>query len=133
MTDLQAYWSNHHPGPLPEGMTTRWQIYQLEVAETGNAGIWNTDAAEPHGPVCAPASTEVAPEFVADRRLIKVAVVDCLYWGVHGNAVNNIPLTTYADFFLIRPSDGNIYTEYVGKNQINGANSLLRLIVQLVR
>ena len=47
--------------------------------------------------------------------------------------MNNIPLTTYADFFLIRPSDGNIYTEYVGKNQINGANSLLRLIVQLVR
>jgi Flp pilus assembly protein TadG len=133
LTDLQTYWSNHHPGPLPEGITTRWQIYQLEVAETEDAGIWNTDAAEPHGPVCAPASTEAAPEFVADRRLLKVAVVDCRYWGVHGNAVNNIPLTTYADFFLIRPSDGNIYTEYVGKNQINGANSLLRLIVQLVR
>jgi hypothetical protein len=133
LTDLQTYWSNHHPGPLPEGITTRWQIYQLEVAETGDAGIWNTDAAEPHGPICAPASTEVAPEFVAGRRLLKVAVVDCLYWGVHGNAPNDIRLTTYADFFLIRPSDGNIYTEYVGKNQINGANSLLRLIVQLVR
>ena len=133
LTDLQAYWSNHHPGPLPEGITTRWQIYQLEVAETGDAGIWNTDAAEPHGPVCAPASTDAVPELVANRRLLKVAVVDCRYWEVHGNAVNNIPLTTYADFFLIRPSDGNIYTEYVGKNQINGANSLLRLIVQLVR
>jgi hypothetical protein len=47
--------------------------------------------------------------------------------------VNHIPLNAYANFFLIRPSDGNIYTEYVGKHQINGANSLLRLIVQLVR
>ena len=133
LADLQAYWSNHHPGSLPVGVTTRWQLYQLEVAGTGNAGIWKTDAVEPHGPVCAPTSTEVLPEFDANRRLIKVAVVDCLYWGVHGNAVNEIPITHYADFFLIRPSDGNIYTEYVGKNQINGLNSLLRRIVQLVR
>jgi Flp pilus assembly protein TadG len=133
LADLQAYWSNHHPGSLPADVTTRWQIYQLEVTGSGDAGIWKTDAVEPHGPVCAPTNTEVAPEFAAGRRLLKVAVVDCLYWGVHGNAVNNIPITTYADFFLIRPSDGNIYTEYVGKNQINGGNSLLRLIVQLVR
>jgi len=133
LADLQAYWSNHHPGSLPAGVTTRWQIYQLEVTGTGNAGIWNTDAVEPHGPACAPTSTQVPPEFDANRRLLKIAVVDCLYWGVHGNAVNEIPITHYADFFLIRPSDGNIYTEYVGKNQINGANSLLRRIVQLVR
>ena len=133
LTDLQAYWANHHPGNLPAGVTTRWQIYQLEAAGTGSAGTWLTDTVEPHGPVCAPAITEVAPEFAASRRLLMVAVVDCLYWGVHGNAVNHIPINTYANFFLIRPSDGNIYTEYVGKNQINGANSLLRLIVQLVR
>ena len=29
LTDLQAYWSNHHPGTLPAGVTTRWQIYQV--------------------------------------------------------------------------------------------------------
>jgi Flp pilus assembly protein TadG len=133
LMDLQTYWANHHPGNLPTGVTTRWQIYQLEVAVIGNAGTWLTDTAEPHGAVCAPSSTEVAPEFYANRRLLTVAVVDCRYWGVHGNAENNIPINTYANFFLIRPSDGNIYTEYVGKNQINGANSLLRLIVQLVR
>jgi hypothetical protein len=133
LTDLQAYWANHHPGNLPAGVTTRWQIYQLEVAGLGNAATWLTDTAEPHGPVCAPNRTEVSPEFSAHRRLLTVAVVDCLYWKVHGHAMNQIPVNTYANFFLIRPSDGNIYTEYVGRNHLNGANSLLRLIVQLVR
>ena len=32
--DLQAYWQNHHSGSLPAGATTRYQIYQQEVAGT---------------------------------------------------------------------------------------------------
>ena len=135
LADLQAYWSNHHPGTLPAGVTTRWQIYQLEVARTGNAGTWLTDAIEPHGPVCAPASTEVPPEFVANRRLVQVAIIDCNYWNVHGNAVNDIIITSYADFFIIQPTGSNHYinVEYVGKHDINANGSLLRQIVELVR
>src|SRR5207248_2709412 len=71
---LSAYWTNHHPGTLPAGVTTRYQIYQQEVAGTGNAGVWLTDATEPHGPQCAPTSTEVAPEFAASRRIMSVAL-----------------------------------------------------------
>ena len=51
----------------------------------------------------APLSVQVT-RIVAERRIVKVAVVDCLYWGVHGNAVNNIMINTYADFFIIRPT-----------------------------
>ena len=143
---LREYWSNHHPGALPTGITTRWQVYSLEVAGTGDAGTWLTeeaatwltDTVEPHGPQCAPASTQVSPEFAADRRILHVAVVDCLYWGVQGNAVNNIPINTYADFFITHPTPqsginaGNIYTEFVAKHQIGNSGPLRRL-VQLVR
>jgi Flp pilus assembly protein TadG len=135
-SDLQTYWANHHPGTLPAGVTTRWQLYQLEVAGTGNAGTWLTDALEPHAPQCLSTG---GPEFIAQRRILHVAVVDCLYWGVTGNKVNNIPINTYADFFLTEstptsgPTNGNIYTEYVSKQQINAPGSLLHRIVQLVR
>jgi hypothetical protein len=138
LADLQTYWSNHHPGALPAGITTRWQVYSLEVAGTGDAGTWLTDTVEPPGPQCAPASTQVPPEFAADRRILHVAVVDCLYWGVQGNAVNNIPINTYADFFITHPTPqsginaGSIYTEFVAKHQIGNSGPLRRL-VRLVR
>jgi len=72
-TDLEAYWSNHHPGPLPAGVTTRWQVYQLEVAGRGDAATWLTDGVEPHGPQCAPDGVRPG---TASRRVISVAVVD---------------------------------------------------------
>ena len=126
---LTAYWTNHHPGTLPAGITTRYQIYQLEVAGTGNAGIWNTDAVEPHGPQCAPVSAGDV-----NRRIESVAVVDCQFWNVRGNAVNNIPINTYLDFFLSQPSDGKIYAEYVQTRSIGAGNATgLHLNVQLVR
>lgn len=139
LTDLQAYWSNHHPGILPTGVNTRYQIYQLEVAGTGNAKTWLTDTVEPHGPQCALASTEVPPEFAASRRVVPIAVVDCLYWGVKGNSVNKIRINSYADFFLTEatPSSGstsgNIYTEFVTTHHTDENGSGLHSIVRLVR
>jgi hypothetical protein len=131
---LSAYWTNHHPGTLPAGITTRWQLYQQEVAGTGNAGIWLTDGTEQHAPTCAPASARTGPEFVATRRIMSVAVVDCQFWNVHGNAVNDIPINTYLDYFLTQASDGNIYAEYVGEHSLAAGNATgLHLIVQLVR
>jgi hypothetical protein len=137
--DLQAYWSNHHPGTLPAGVSTRYQVYQLEVAETGNAGTWLTDATEPHGPLCTPASAQLSPEFAAARRVVPVAVVDCLYWGVRRNSVNNIRINSYADFFLTEPAPiagitrGNIYTEFVTMHRFDDGGSGLHSIVRLVR
>jgi Flp pilus assembly protein TadG len=95
--DLQAYWTSHHGGTsLPAGITTRYQAYQAEVAGTNGGGTWITTA-ETQGPVCTAGS---GPEFTADRRVLHVAVVDCVYWGVSGNKVNDIPIGKYADFFI---------------------------------
>jgi Flp pilus assembly protein TadG len=139
LTDLEAYWSNHHPGTLPTGVTTRFQIYQLEVAGTGGAGTWLTDEVEPHGPLCAPARTAVPPGISASRRVIPVAIVDCRYWGVHGNSLNNIRINSYADFFLTESTptsgitSGNIYTEFVTMHRSDEAGGGLHSIVRLVR
>jgi Flp pilus assembly protein TadG len=135
-TDLQAYWSNHHPGTLPAGVTTRWQVYQLEAAGRGDAATWSTDAVEPHGPQCAPAG--VLPG-TASRRVISVAVVDCLYWGVQGNSINNIRVGTYADFFLTEATPmsglnkGNIYTEFITTHQADDPSGGFHSFVRLVR
>lgn len=131
---LTSYWSNHHPGTMPGGYTTRWQIYQDEVGAIGNAATWTTDTTEPHGPVCAPTNLESGPKYTAQRRIMSLAVVDCQFWGVGGNKVNNIPINSYLDFFLTKPSDGNIYAEYVGAHSLGAGNATgLRMVVQLVR
>jgi Flp pilus assembly protein TadG len=135
-SDLEAYWSNHHPGTLPGGATTRWQVYQLEVAGRGDAGTWLTDQVEPHGPQCAPDG--VLPG-TASRRVIPVAVVDCRYWGVQGNSINNLRIGTYADFFLTEATPmsgitkGNIYTEFITMHRADEAGGGLHNIVRLVR
>jgi len=135
--DLQTYWSNHHPGSLPAGVTTRWQIYQAEVAGTGDAGIWNaaTEALEPHAPVCnLPISTAGV-----NRRRVPVAIVNCSFWGVQGNSVNHIRTNAYGYFFLTEPvpltnpDKGNIYVEYIEKHNVDEAGSALHSFVRLVR
>jgi Flp pilus assembly protein TadG len=92
--DLDTYWTNHHQGSRPSGLNTRYKVYKAEV--DGTAGAWNPTA-ETQGPVCTSGS---GPEFTADRRVLHVGVVDCVYWGVNGNKVNNIPIGKYADFFI---------------------------------
>jgi len=134
VASLQSYWSSHHPGTLPAGYTTRWQIYQDEVNGVGNAATWTTDSSEPHGPVCAPSGYQGSPKFTAQRRIMSLAVVDCQFWNVGGNRVNNIPINSYLDFFLTKSSDGNIYAEYVGSHSLGAGNATgLRMVVQLVR
>jgi hypothetical protein len=130
LTDLQNYWSNHHgTTTLPAGVTTRFQAYTAEVNGTGSAATWNTESVEKHAPQCLTPGTETT----LNRRVIHVAIVDCNYWGIKGNSVNNIRISKYADFFLIKPSDGNIYTEFIGTHGIDTTGSGLHSIVRLVR
>ncbi len=120
LTDLQAYWNNHHTPNLPNGVTTRYQIYQLEAS-----GAAFTSNLEPSAPQCLPVSTNPA------RRVIKVAIVPCTYWGITGASQPNVLFTKYADFFITEPStDGTIYAEYM---QTYSTGDTLHRIVQLVR
>ena len=132
---LNAYWQNHHGGSWPTDPTTglpktRYQAYLDEANAAGDSGNWQTENVEPHNPTCLPVDASGAA-----RRIISVAVVDCAYWGVIGNRVNNIPINTYANFFVTNPTDqqGNIYTEYVETHQINEKDSGLYRIVHLVK
>jgi hypothetical protein len=133
LTDLQAYWKNHHSGNLPGGLTTRYQIYQQEAS--GAAPFTAaSDAAQPHGPQCVPNSNDPT------RRVINVAVVDCTYWGITGKKA--LPRNTlYAKFFMTEPAtnegppstQGRIYGEYIGSFVANTVGSALHQLVQLVR
>jgi Flp pilus assembly protein TadG len=126
-SSLTNYWSNHHSAAFP-GSTTRYDLYKSELNATWTP---TSETAEPHAPQCLATST-----VGADRRIMKVAVIDCKYWGIKGTSVGNIPQKVYADFFLIRRTDpggsgGIIYTEYVRKHTITGDGP--NPIVQLVR
>ena len=115
LTDLQAYWSNHHSRGLPSSLRTRFQIYQQEVpVSQGGLGMALFTAAsqraEPSGPLCTNSTIGNL-----SRRVINVAVVDCSYWGIQGH--KSLPPTTLlAQFFMTEPAsgDGSIYGEYIG-------------------
>jgi Flp pilus assembly protein TadG len=133
---LDAYWQNHHGGSWPTDLTTglpktRYQAYLDEVSATtsDNSLDWLTKGVEPHAPTCLPVDVSGAA-----RRIVSIAVVDCLYWEVRGNSAD-IPVNTYANFFVTNPTDrqGNIYTEYVETHQINEKDSGLYRIVHLVK
>jgi Flp pilus assembly protein TadG len=154
--DLQAYWTNHHGGTLPLGVTTRYQIYQREVpVAQGGLGTATftaaSHAAENEGPTCNKSSTGDI-----SRRVLTVAVVDCQYWGISGEKA--LPATTLvAQFFMTEPAmsagpgvagggtpsgGGIIVGEYMGSSPVDNSNCLanpnslscaLHKIVQLVR
>lgn len=136
LPELNKYWQNHHGADWPRNsdgsLKTRYQTYQDEINGIGRANTWLTDRTEPHEPQCNAINNS---EYNYTRRLLSVAVVDCAYWNVQGNKVNNIEINTYADFFITKPTDqsGNIYTEFVATHQTNDSTGGLKRIVRLVR
>lgn len=127
--DLRAYWTNHHPGTLPDGVTTRWQIYQLEVAGAGDAGVWKSTG-EPHAPTCSNATAGTA-----ERRLINVGIVDCNYWSINGNS-DPLPAKLLVGKFFMTESalnDGSIYAELVDIHEANDEGGAQFQLIQLVR
>lgn len=143
-TDLDAYWKNHHTGTRPAQLNTRYKIYECEADPSnaakcfGGSGTFTSqsDHAEPHAPQC-----QLSPVGNTSRRLIKVALVDCNYWGITG-ASQPLPIVTLmAEFFMTEPAetsstpslDGRIYGELVRTYTVNSEGSGLYHIVQLVR
>lgn len=143
-TDLDAYWHNHHTGTRPIQLDTRYKIYLCEAdpdnAEKcfGASGDFTqkSETKEASTPQCNESSLGNTT-----RRLIRVAIVDCGYWDVTG-ASRPLPIvTTAAEFFLTEPAetsstpslDGRIYGELVRTFTVNGQDSGLYHIVQLVK
>jgi Flp pilus assembly protein TadG len=129
-TAAATYMTNHFGSGAtwPSGITpvqaNRYLAYQAELNMTVAAGT------EAKGPTC----QAVNAESTADRRIISVAVVDCLANNVHGNAVTNVRSSAYADFFVTEPStQGDLWAEFVRLMTPNSDGSKLHQIVQLYR
>jgi hypothetical protein len=92
-----TYWTINHPMQLqPGGYATmsRHDVYQYEIANPPLPNIGDENA----GPSCA-----TPPAGAVDRRLITVAIVNCL---ANANDLNNgspIPLKVFAKLFLTEP------------------------------
>jgi Flp pilus assembly protein TadG len=105
-TAANSYWNYHHGSNWPAN-TTRYQAYCQESGlgsdcqGSNSPPSWNANT-EPQAPQCAPSGVLNSGNY--KRRLISVAVVNCLAQGVQGNASTNVRSNSYAVFFLTSPS-----------------------------
>ena len=140
--DLATYWADKHGTPLPDDLidATRFQVYLYELGETYgrngrltqypvegglNAGFSEvvppsasipTDSSFPNDPAYdGVPSEEVAPNGAA-RRLVQVAILECVADDVRGS--HNYPTNgRYLEMFLTESvpnaPEGGIYAEVV--------------------
>lgn len=139
-----TYWNYHHGTNWPTDSTTgqpltRQQAYAKE--RDGTAPF--LPGTEANGPSCSGVATGDD-----NRRILDVAIIDCLAQNVQGNSNVNLLATKYAEFFLIQPvidsGGGSIIPGQPGGNVVyaefvkylepgTGNDSKLHHIVQLIR
>jgi len=122
----------------PSSMS-RWELYQHEV---------NTeDLAYPGKGIPVPTSSggeqghpqchTMGPTNFGDRRIVYVAVINCLQHDIKGNSVKDIPVEAILKTFLTEPVGDeptfDTYIEIVDVVQPGGAGGVLHDIVQLYR
>ena len=102
---------------------TRYQVYQYEMANTATrlqAEAMGGGLVAHGSPVCIPPGVQPGPSQI-DRRLLSVAVVNCLAEGVQGRT-SNVGVTHWIDIFLVEPSEpraraenSDVYVEIAGE------------------
>jgi len=127
---MNAYWFGQHGVNWPANVTTRYQAYLRELGLNGAAPPWTN--VEPHAPTCNGVS---AGDY--KRRIISVAVVNCLAQGVQGNSTTNLQSHMYAEFFITEPAtappDSSIYAEFVQLITPGSSDGKLHQVIQLYR
>jgi hypothetical protein len=106
--DRSAYWSANHSGLLPASLTnaTRYQMYRYEIDnnlipnKSGANGENGDHTNGGTGNYCSSQPGINNPN--RDRRILILAVINCVASGVNGNA-NNIPVVAYVKVFLTEP------------------------------
>ena len=132
---------------------TRYQVYLWEIEEgpagldprfTGNIG--NPAPGVAHSsygrPVCSTKSTinygaGITPgEFVADRRRVSIAIVNCLANSVRG-ASTGVPVRKWMDVFLVQPSadrdrtsKDEIYVEIIEETRAGSAGETAGTVIR---
>ena len=144
--DLDAYWQSHYGSNWPADLNVAPRRYAGYMREQGlnldgTPGIAAPPivfGTEPKGPTCNLATPPGGPA----RRVLTVSIVDCQYWAVAGNSVNNIWTPKYAEFFITEPSpppsdpqNGSVYAEFLGIKPMGSGNcgGTVCQIVRLVR
>lgn len=140
--DVEGYWTTNHSSSgraRPASWTnasppSRYEVYQYEIAEgyvndpsLGEAG----KSPEKGAPACN------GPGLAnPDRRIMYGAVVNCLANADKFNGSAELPVETFAKFFLTRPVDkssNDIYGELVGLVEPNTDQGVVHDSVQLYR
>jgi Flp pilus assembly protein TadG len=121
-TAANSYWNYHHGANWPAGVTTRFQAYCQELGlgsdclGSNSPPTWVANS-EAHAPQCAPANVRNSGNY--KRRIISVAIVNCLANNVQGNSATNLRSNEYGVFFITDPSPtsgnsaGTITAEFV--------------------
>ena len=127
---------------------TRYQVYAWEIANQGTTidgvtilGARTVGSNSSYGtPVCSSArgygTGTVPSEFVADRRRLSVAIVNCAAYNVRGSSVD-IPVRRWVDVFLVQPSldrgrtqKDEMYVEIIGETEGGSAGETAGTVIR---
>jgi len=130
--DFPGYWNVNHPGQSTDGVLaavkdggcganpSRYCVYNYEIDHISQL----TSGAEKTAPACN--ATAQGP----DRRLLYVAVIDCVHNEVKGGGGTEYPVQAFASMFLTVPAGGppdtDIYAELEDITTSYGQGTLKR-------
>lgn len=134
--DLGGYWFTNHDGAgLPAGLTTRFDAYRYE---TDNGVIPDKSArgGEDGAGIC---SVNAVPgDSFNDRRMLVVAVVNCLEHGISGST-EDVPVEAFARMFMTEPvgldgaSTDDLWFEMLGVAEPGDQSGVVHDFPQLFR
>jgi Putative Flp pilus-assembly TadE/G-like len=132
---LSAYWSANHGGAaLPGELTggTRYDVYRYEI-DQGEIPLSADPNGENGAPSCAPSGYD---NPLLDRRVLIVAVINCIEQNIHGNR-DDVPVVAFAKMFLTEPAgdspSSDLYAEMLGVLEPGGKDGVLHDFPQLYR
>jgi Flp pilus assembly protein TadG len=147
--DCAAYWAANHSTTTPTGCVgpydilgtgvdrlTRHDIYQMEMPSAIPDPTTGTSTEEGE-PMCY--SGAAAPSSEPDRRIISVAVVNCIEQEISGKSTD-VATVAYIEMFMTEPATepsdlegSDVYFEFVGSAGTANAAGGINYIVQLHR
>lgn len=115
---LNDYWLTNHGVTLPGALSggTRYDVYRYEI-DTPDMTDKSAIGGEDGNPSCSTAAPVNNP--LLDRRVLIVAVMNCIEHGVSGNSAN-VPVEDFMQVFLTEPigyeaaNEDDIYGEVLG-------------------
>jgi hypothetical protein len=105
-----VYWAVNHPGvtqPANYATMSRYDVYRYEIANNLDVNGNEQTAPSCYSDVANPPDTH--PD--RDRRLVYVAVVNCLENAGALGAGENVPVKAYAKVFLVEPVGHTVFTD----------------------